>query len=433
MGLANVASLMDDYALGFRELGHEVFTAITSTNTVQSTNVDLNIPQLVEQKLKNNKNKTKELRQRYEEYYLNLAWGKALEADVCIFFWRSFKPDASDLLFLKKLGKKIIIRFCGSEVKDPFVSEQAAKLTGYHFVKKHLPSDIATFVHKIRYLRTCEKVADMVIGSPDMGLRPSYLPAAYIFDSTPFKYKKEQKKNPVLLHAPSNVESKGTYLWLNAFQILNNAGLKFSTRIVQWVPYSEMAREYAQADIFCNSLAIGGRSTWEAMAASCVVVEKTTKVFLKTCQSYFKDTMSGAGLEATDENYRVWLETTGLKVGVDQIDNVIHVTPETVAEELAKIILDYPKRQKLSKKSYELVQEMHPQKVCQKILDYLENPESIDSKMSTLWMSFFAKDFDPSGLPQEKIDLFNKYNGFVKYEKWYKAYVHPRINGKINF
>lgn len=433
IGMVNITSLMDDYATGFRDLGHDVFTVTKTMDPTQSPNVDLPIPLLVEQKLKKHQAPTRELADHYTKLFLDLAWEKALEADICMFIWESFRPDASDLKILKKLGKKIIIRFCGSEVKEPSVTEQASKHSGYPFVPNTLVTDLAKFEHKLRYLRTCEKYADVILGCSDMSLRPFFRPGYLIFNSEDYKCSKEQKVVPALLHAPSKMEVKRTLLWVNAFQGLQTAGLKFSTRIVQGIPNEELPTEYTKADIYCNSLGIGGRSTWEAMASSCVVLDRTDVSVIDSLKSCFEDNMAGMGLEANEENLQLWLEKTGINKSYEETKLIIHVTPENLVEKLASIILDYPKRVKLSKKSYDYIATFSPKKTCQKILDYTKNPNNLDSKMGTIWKPFFSKVFDDSDLPQEKVDLFNKYNELVKNEKWYKNYITPKKDSRIFF
>ncbi len=433
IGMINIGSLMGDYAKGFRDLGHEVFSVQTGESCIQSRDVDLNIPEMVQAQLKGQNDPSGKLSKQLKTQFLKLAWEKALEADMCFFIWESFMPDASDIRVLKKMGKKIVVRFCGSEVRDPDVYFQSKDVIKYPYVEYDLDSSIESLEKKLRYLRTCECFADLVICPSEMSLRPIGTRQAFLFDSVKYAKDVQQKEYPILLHAPSKRSVKGTDVWVEVFDVLRSAGLKFGTRIVEGLPHEYMAKEYAASDIFCDSLWIGGRSTWEAMAGSCIPVGRRIEDLAKTRIRFFKEFIRGSGLDNSKENQDLWLKLSGLE---DHVMNRpgVNVTLDTVVEEVAQLILDYPRRQKIAKKCYDYAtKKLSPVSACKSILDYIENPNDINSKLTLVHTPFFNKFYTPTDASPEKIALFNKYTNMVRYCPWYKKYVEPCERGGLKF
>ena len=100
IGMQNTGSLMSDYGAGFRALGHEVFCVTESSSAITSDAVDLNIAHVVNTRFAR-RQATEQERRAYATNVRRHAWQKALEADVCMFIWNSFREDASDLPELK--------------------------------------------------------------------------------------------------------------------------------------------------------------------------------------------------------------------------------------------------------------------------------------------------------------------------------------------
>ena len=347
--------------------------------------------------------------------------GRKLWKPICVFFiWESFMPDASDIRVLKKMGKKVVVRFCGSEVRDPDVYFQSKDVTNYPYVEYGLDPSIESLEKKLRYLRTCECFADLVICPSEMSLRPIGSRQAFLFDSVKYAKDVQQKEYPILLHAPSNKSVKGTDVWAEVFDILRSAGLKFGTRIIEGLPHEEMPKEYAGADIFCDSLLIGGRSTWEAMAGSCIPVGGGIGELVKPRVRFFKEFIRGGGLDNSKENHDLWLKLSGLEDHITKRPGV-DVTLDTVVDEVAKLILDYPKRQNIAKECYDYAtKRLSPVSACKSILDYIEDPDDKINKLTLVHTPFFNKFYTPIDASPEKVALFNKYTSMVRYCPWYK-------------
>lgn len=422
IGMQNTGSLMADYGTGFRELGHEVFCVTETSNTIVSDAVDLNIAAAAAARYPGLQADDPK-RTAYVELLRRIAWQKALEADVCMFIWNSFREDASDLLELKKLGKKIVVRFCGSEVREPEVEEQAGKQDEMPTSTGYLVRDNYSLHKRLHYLRMAELHADLLIGIARMGLRPSMVSGGWLYapQENPLPHP-PQRHNPVILHAPSKWASKGTATLLQVLDALRGLGLRFGFKMVQGIPYGDMPKEFASADIFCNSMQYSGRSVSEALAAGCVVADYGVEHARKLFDRYAALTMQLLGFSgsATELRERWWLH--------NDIDGFLHLPTVTLREEtaletLAQLILDYPRRVRLAAQgpSY-LASQRSPARRCQEILDYLAAPEADENKMRLFFYPFFSQEFIP--LPDERrIALYNKMTQMVHNCPWYRRFV----------
>ncbi|WP_320172917.1 hypothetical protein [Maridesulfovibrio sp.] len=430
MGMYNIASLMHDYTAGFQKLGHEVFSVHLGDSPIQSQDVDLCIPHMLAAKQK--EGTTNEDLAIYSDSLLKEAWDKALNSDVCMFFWESFLKDASDIRLLKKMGKKIIIRLCGSEVRIPEISKEAHLFYSSPYTE-YMENTPAIIEKKLRYLRTAELYADLIIGHSDFSLRPASHTHACLFNSDGYAKETRQNEYPIILHAPSKTATKGTGAWLQVFDILRSSGLKFGTKIVQGLPHSQMPEEYASADIFCDSLIYGGRASLEAMAAGCIPVGRG---YAATAESYIKNAdefLNNEAIPPTSQNHKLWLKHSGL------LENAINrpgifVTPENAVQKLAKLIMNFPARLKIAHECYTYATKtMSPENACDKIIAYLNEPEKTEHKMTLIPKVFFNKHFTAEVSSQENKEIYNKYNKMVKYCRWYKKHVTPCHRNGLQF
>ena len=156
-------------------------------------------------------------------------------------------------------------------------------------------------------------------------------PYSHLFipaDTSIIKEKNEQRKIPVVAHAPSKRAVKGTDIVLNALERLKNEGVEFETRLIENVPYHEALKMYEDSDIVIGELFIpsAGKLDREALAAGKVVLSSVRR---------------------------------------DYVDNlpadcpIIDINPETVYDELKKIIPDHAQRIELAKKGRPFVEKYH--------------------------------------------------------------------------
>ena len=262
IGLANITSLFHEYAKGFRELGHEVFTVETVTTPpyvdgVQD--VDLNVHTLASQRAEREKGGL-EAYNKWYAHYMELAWQKALDSDFCLFIWKTFRPDCHDLVELKRRGIKLAVRFCGAEVR---VNHAADQFTDY-LQRPPMNRPTGKSPEKaLHYVRMAEKFADVILGASEIGLRPMHSASAMMVDMEQIPVLPAQRECPVILHAPSGRSRKGTTEWLQIFEALRNERHKFGLKFCERIPHQDFLKEYATADIYCGSLNIRhGGGTW---------------------------------------------------------------------------------------------------------------------------------------------------------------------------
>ena len=401
IGFEDIASQIRSFAEGFQACGLETMTAVFSSESPrQMTRVDYNIKKDIPQvewfkdpQLGEKLNKT------VEENLHRFIWKKACaECDIFMFIWHSFVPDFSDYAELKKMGKKIIIFFVGSDIRwyDGMVQQNKK----YHFpivpysdAHKHI-----SHLHKmLNRLRHGEKYADLIHGTPEqnvMSLRP-YHDLRVPIELNLFQENNEQRERPLVIHAPSWRQRKGSEFVLSAFERLKAEGVAFDTQFIENMEHSEAIKCYENADILVGQLLMpfGGKQERELLACGKVVLSSVGYHFIKG-EQYTPQT-------AYEEC------------------PIIDITPETVYTKLKETILDYKGRKERAKRGRPWVEKYHDaKKVCERILMLLDTNDT----RFDYYPHFLRDEYLPRN--QEHAHLINQYTQFVSECEWYKTYVN---------
>jgi hypothetical protein len=316
--------------------------------------------------------------------------------DTFLFLWRGFRDDAADLEFLKKLGKKIVVVFVGSDVRwRTSYNQEVKRYSIPSFYDRLDPTEESTIKelhNKLRYLRMAEKYADLIYSLPNqsqLALRP-YNHFFVPINKNLIPENTGQREIPVVAHAPSRRAVKGTDIVLATLEKLKNEGIKFETKLIENMPYLDALKEYSNSDILIGELFIpsAGKLDREALAGGTIVLSS---------------------------------------MRYDYIDNppsdcpIIDVHPDNLYHELKSIILDYPRRVELAKKGPAFVKKYHDvNSICEDIVDKLSNPT--EPKWD-FYPEFFRDHFIPENM--EYTGLYNRYNQLVSNTDWYKKYVKP--------
>ncbi len=396
IGLTDTASQASDLKKGFARLGVESYAAILEPHNITANAVD---KILARQNFFTDLPIRPHRLQQFARYGFRrqaLLKEMAKSCDVFIFIWQSFYEDARDFEYLKKLGKKIVVFFMGDEQRRKTAYEQEMKLFNIPSYFRHAESNFEKSLKRLnftlRYLRNAEKFADVIYSLPNqsqLSLRPYshlYIPV----DTRIIEEKTEQRKIPVIAHAPSNRLVKGTDFILNALDKLKNEGVEFELRLIENVPYRQALKMYADSDILIGELFIptGGKLDREALTAGKVVLSSARR-------DYIDDLPADCP--------------------------IIDVNPETVYDELKKIILDYPRRVELAKLGRSFVEKYHDiSAVCRDVLDKLEK-SATDSESFDFYPNFFREKFVPENT--EFARFYNRWTKFVGDADWYKKYV----------
>ncbi len=189
----------------------------------------------------------------------------ALRYDVFIFaFASSFFPGAFylDYLLLRLLGKRIICRFHGDDVRPPFVSARSLTKDGTPIPPN---SCLALTRRQKRKLRRIERYASILINTPPQGLfhEKAFINAFVLgrtftppsTTSPPMISPDSPNRRPVrILHCPSNPLVKGTVLIRNVIDELKLEGHEIEFIELSGVSNDRVHQELRRCDIVLDQL-----------------------------------------------------------------------------------------------------------------------------------------------------------------------------------
>ncbi|WP_412545503.1 glycosyltransferase [Maricaulis sp. MIT060901] len=189
-------------------------------------------------------------------------------------------PSFLDLFYLKARGAKIVFHFRGTEVRSP---ELFAKLNKYSY------SDSDPYGFKKKYnaesqekmLAAIRGVADEIcVVDPEL---QTYVPDSVILPRLLSGNWKATTKNgssapPLIVHAPSRSEIKGTNFLLKAVEELKAEGLDFEFELVEGKQHVEALEIYRRADIIVDQLCIGW---YGVLAIEAMALQKATVVYIR--------------------------------------------------------------------------------------------------------------------------------------------------------
>lgn len=204
--------------------------------------------------------------------------------DAFIFlFGGTLLPYNLDLPFLKLFRKKTIMWFLGSDIRSYDAVEETIKKTGVKYCQSKALIECPDVVRrKIRRIRKIEKYVDYIITDPSIAhlLKRDYIGKDsesgihMPVDICNIRYNNAPNPKPVVIHAPSNQERKGTAHVLEAVKRLEKEGCSFDFRLCRNMPNTQVREMLSEGDIAVDQLfAVGaGLFAVEAMAAGCAVL-----------------------------------------------------------------------------------------------------------------------------------------------------------------
>lgn len=402
LGFVEIASQIEIYKKAFESLGYEVFSVLNRHATLTTTNrgnYSFVIKNLLSDVVSVEKESYKDmLWQTYHEFIRKILFRKALkECDIFFFTYNSsFFPDRQDFAYLKKIGKKIIVNFCGTDIRwKPAMAQEFSKYSMYPVIYGDIYNRDVTLMRQIDALRMAEKYADVILSLPNqsqLALRP-YNNFFYPVCLDEIKENSVQsKKKPFVAHAPSMRSFKGTEYILEAFDRLKAEGVSFETVLIENMPYDKALKAYENIDVLVGQVNCpgGGKQAFELLAGGKVVL---------SCMGY-------------DAGYPQFEKKEDCPIVDVNRDNVYQI--------LKRIIEDYSLRQSLANKGRPYVEKHHNvYKLCEKIIDCFDD----DTRIYHHYPSFFREEFIPEA--ENMTWVYNKYNQMVKDCDWYKEHVKP--------
>lgn len=202
------------------------------------------------------------------------------EFDVFMFFFgQSFLPENADFPLLQDLGKRIVSRFNGSDVRHWSAHNQ-------FFFRQHFaygwddllaPDAKRPLEAHLHPLRMGERYASVIQSAPEamaLAVRPYHHAYNIIPTDHTFTPRIPRNRRPLVLHAASNSLFKGTSAVKAAFETLSARGIPFEWGIVQDIPNRDLLQLLPQVDVVVDDLhsTIYGSFAIEAMASGCAVV-----------------------------------------------------------------------------------------------------------------------------------------------------------------
>ena len=237
----------------------------------------------------------------------------APQTDVFHFYFGlTLVPKSLQFPLLRLLGKKSVFHYLGSDIRGKTPAQLA--------FGKRADAEIIGSYDAIRWV-------------PEGHVIPPGL------DLTPFTpVPPSDNPRPLVVHAPSNREKKGT-----AHVIAALAGLDVDLDIIEGVPHEEARARYARADIVVDQLNAGWHGVFalESMALGKPVV------------TYLKPDV----VERSGEGYGIRLP-------------VVPATKETLVESLRPLVEDPALRRRIGAESRAYVEQVHDiDRVADRLID----------------------------------------------------------------
>lgn len=185
-------------------------------------------------------------------------------------FGRTFMFDRSDLPYLKKLGKKMIVQHRGSDVRRLSIARTFNN--PYVTIKKQFFNE----EKRISILKNLSSSIDHAIVA-DHELLPyitnfykniHLVPQAIHVNNFNPLYPAVTNEVPLIIHSPTHYKVKGTKYVLAAVNQLRKEGYRFTFQLMSDLPHDQAIKLYRKADIIIDQLMIGsfGIFSLEAMA-----------------------------------------------------------------------------------------------------------------------------------------------------------------------
>ncbi|ULL19450.1 glycosyltransferase [Paenibacillus sp. H1-7] len=265
---------------------------------------------------------------------------KAIETfDIFHFYFnQTLMPDYSDLPLLLNKSKKVVMHYLGSDVRRFSIAKNFNK---YNVAKTHDESQIISRLeHVSKYVKNCiiadgelyEYVKDYFENvhflNTTIDLEAYQPPIDFTF----------RKVKPLVVHAPTSPEIKGTRYVLEAVENLQKK-YDFDFKLVKDMSHEEAKKVYKQADIIVDQLKLGsyGVLALEAMAMGKPVITYINEFM----RDYYPKDLP-----------------------------IVSANTENVGDELEKLLVDDDLRSILGDRGRKYVEKHHnPKIVVKKLLD----------------------------------------------------------------
>ena len=255
-------------------------------------------------------------------------------------FGTTLLPYNLDLPILKILGKKTGMIFCGCDIRcrDTVLKERRQ----YSVCKEcHQECDCE---QKRKKIRRIEEYVNIIFSQPDYSqlLSREYKYIWMPIDLDEWQVNFVNHTIPIIVHAPSHREKKGTKYILEVIEKLKKESYKFKFILLENLPHQKVKNYLKNSDIVVDQLLMGwhGVLAIEAMASG--------KPVLCYIRRDFKKYSPGIPILST--------------------------TPKNIYDNLKLLLENSKLRQKLGKRGREYVEKYHDsKKITQQIIKFFKN------------------------------------------------------------
>ncbi len=194
-----------------------------------------------------------------------------------------FDEGEYELKYLKGRSKRIVLFYCGSDIRSPKLALEQSRIHGNEVFVSYLGPNFLTeeFEQTLkRRASASEKYAECIFtASVDQAsyFTKKTTPFMYFYPDNLFHYNENKFRQigaPKIIHAPSNPMIKGTQLVRAAISRLRREGFKFTYVELIGVPNQVVLEELRSAHIALNEFYafVPGLFGVEAMAAHCALL-----------------------------------------------------------------------------------------------------------------------------------------------------------------
>ncbi len=371
VGFTDVANINAVYTKGFQALGHQIFSVTWSKSRFYP---DSQYNLVIDQRQPGDARKI-DVKSLLGMVIRMMQMVQVLQCETFIMFAPAVLPTHIYYPVLRGLGKKIVSAFWGSDIRHWYAFAEEMKSFGIEdemspIFKYMKDRSGGSYWDKLRTVRVAERYSDLILSQPDcaqLQTRP-YLRANVPLDLSQYEFKVPGRKRPLVLHAPSVPEAKGTDVVLNVVQELKDEGLEFDFKLIQNMPNSELRQLLTESDIVVDELysATVAVLSSEAMATG-------NAVLVRYLEDYSK---------------------------IPQGCPAINTSKFTLKDNLRRAIVDVDYRKSLAYQGRPYVESNNDHlKICQSILDWLAQKEELNYDF---YPSFIQSFQIPSDLVDEE-------------------------------
>lgn len=166
-----------------------------------------------------------------------------------------------ELPLIRQMGRVVAVTYQGDDARQGLYSRENFEISIADEVGANYYSDISDKSKKDRINRF-GKYADLIYAlNPDLlhvlPARAKFLPYAHIDLDLWSLVKSSSISCPLVIHAPSNRDAKGTRFLIDAISKLKQEGLKFDFQLVEGLTQVEAKCLYQRADLVVDQLLAG--------------------------------------------------------------------------------------------------------------------------------------------------------------------------------